>query len=362
MFKELISDKQGISLVSLFIMGSSLVLGTGASAKKDAWISIILSIMFSLIIISIYARILYKNKGKDFYDISIDFFGKFFGKIIVIIYIWFSIHLASLILRNFGEFIMNTSLENTPFIVSMILISVLCIFVLKQGIEVLGRWSSLVLILVVIVIIGSISLSIPLIDINNIRPILSNGLKPVLKASYSIFSFPFGETVLFLLIFSSFKNENSPYKIFIYGLLIGGFSIFVTSISELMVLGENFYTTLFFPAYQAVGRISIGEFIERAEIIAGIALLGGGFIKLSICILAASNGITKLIDNKDYRFIVTPVVLLTLNLSYFIYDSINQMFDWAFNTWVYYALPFQLIIPILVFIITEIKYRKKKEI
>lgn len=47
MNKEVISDKQGINLVILFIMGSTLVIGTGAEAGKDSWLAIIIAIIFS---------------------------------------------------------------------------------------------------------------------------------------------------------------------------------------------------------------------------------------------------------------------------------------------------------------------------
>ena len=65
MRKEKISDRQGISLVTLFIFGSTLVMGTGGQAENDAWISIILAIIFSVPILMMYSRILYRYPGED---------------------------------------------------------------------------------------------------------------------------------------------------------------------------------------------------------------------------------------------------------------------------------------------------------
>ncbi|WIF95761.1 GerAB/ArcD/ProY family transporter [Caminicella sporogenes] len=358
MNKEVISNKQGIALITLFIMGSSLILGTGTSAGRDAWIAEIISILFAVPIVCVYARILYLFPQKDLVEIVEIIFGKFIGKIIALLFIWFSFHLGALVLRNFGEFITNVSLPETPIIVSMLFMIIVCIWGVKEGIEVLGRWSNLNLMILFILITVTIILLVPNMKIDNILPILSRGFKPVFKGAFSVFSFPFAETVVFLLFFSSIDNESS-YKIYLTGLILGGIIIFATSFSELLVFGEKEYVSFLFPSYKAVGRIKISDFIQSLEIIVSISFLVGGFIKISMCLLASCKGITKLFGFNDYRFIVVPMSLLMINLSYLIYDSTNEMFKWAFEIYGFYALPFQVILPIFILICAEFKKRKK---
>ena len=51
-----------------------------------------------------------------------------------------------------------------------------------------------------------------------------------------------------------------------------------------------------------------------------------------------------------------------LNLSYLIYDDIMEMIDgdykWAFETWCYYAILFQVIVPIIILIGALIKKKR----
>ena len=139
MNKEILSDKQGISVISLFITGSSIVLTIAGESKQDLWIAIILSIIATIPLLLVYYKILVHFPKKDLYDILEVVFGKAIGKGISILFIWFSFFLGGLVLRVFGDFISVTSLRNTPKIISMLLIGILCIWAVKEGIEIIGR-------------------------------------------------------------------------------------------------------------------------------------------------------------------------------------------------------------------------------
>ncbi len=84
------------------------------------------------------------------------------------------------------------------------------------------------------------------------------------------------------------------------------------------------------------------------------------YIKISICLLAATKGVSKLFGSKDYRFLVTPLGLLMANLSYLIYGNIMEMFEWAQEIWPYYAFPFQVVFPLIILIAVEVKAKLKK--
>lgn len=63
--KDVVSGKQGISLIILFIIGTSSIETSGLSAGKDFWLSIIISIFMALPILIIYTRLHYLFPGKD---------------------------------------------------------------------------------------------------------------------------------------------------------------------------------------------------------------------------------------------------------------------------------------------------------
>ncbi|PAB60435.1 GerAB/ArcD/ProY family transporter [Anaeromicrobium sediminis] len=360
MGKEVISDKQGICIVILFITGSSVLFGIGADAENDAWIAIIISILFSLPILMIYARILSLFQEKDIFDILELVFGKILGKIISMLYVWFALHLGGLVLRDFGEFPTIVSIPKTPRIVPMVCISFLCCWAIKEGIEVLGRSGEFMLPIVVSLTVVGVSLSIPNMEFKHIEPIFNKGINPIVNGAFAVFSFPFGETILFCGVFSRLKNNKSPYKIYLLGLIIGGILIFIISQATFVILGFDGYKAELFPTYAAATRIDVLDFIQRIEIIVAIGFFFGGFIKISVCLLVACKGIEKVFECDNYRYIAIITTLFMLNLSIIMHKSFLEVIRWTIATWRYYAFPFQVIIPISILIVAEIKKKREK--
>jgi spore germination protein KB len=207
-------------------------------------------------------------------------------------------------------------------------------------------------ILVVVQILG-----IPQLHLNYIKPLLKNGLIPVLKGGFSTFSFPLAETVICIGIFSSLKTKKSPVKVYFLGILISATIVIIITIRNIAVLG-NMLDSFYFPSYEAVSRTKIGDFIQRIEVTVSIVFIFGVFIKSSICLLVACKGIGKMFNLKDYRSIVIQTGLLMVYFSYIVYDNMMEMKYWAFKVYPYYVFPMQVILPIIIWISAEIKAKK----
>lgn len=360
MSKEIISDKQGTMMMTMFIMGSTLILGAGGEAKQDVWIAILLAVAFAIPALFVYSRLLSLYPGKDLFDILEIIFGKIISKFIQILFVWYAFHLGILVMRNFSEFIRVVAMPETPPFIMNSFMAIVCILVIKDGIEVLGRISTFILPILIAIILFVVILSGPKLQLSNIKPVLYDGFKPVLQGAFSTFSYPFAETVVFTMVFSSLKRKNSSYKVYYRALLIGSLLIFIVSVRNLLVLGADTASMLYFPSYSAVSVINIGEFLQRIEVTVSVVFLFAGFTKVSVCLYAATNGIAKIFNLGDYRNFAVPVGLLMILYSKPIYVSAMEMVEWA-KIYPYYAIPFQIILPIVIFIAAEIKIRVKKK-
>lgn len=357
MAKEIITQKHGIAIMVMFILGSALVLGTGGESKQDIWIAILIAIAMTAPVLFIYARLLVIFPGKGLYEILEIVFGKVIGRIAAVPFIWYAFHLGSLVTRNFTEFINIVSIPETPQYIIAIFMMVLCIWAVKAGVEVVGRWTSIVLPILIITIFGVSVLFIPLIDLKNIKPVLYEGIKPVLTSSFAILSFPFAETVVFTMILQNLKPKSSPYKVYYWGLLIGGLIILIVSVRNILVLGIANVSILYFPSYAAVRLINIGNFLQRIEVLVSMVFLFAGFIKINICLYGASTGIANLLGIRNYKDIVAPIGLLMMLLSIIIYRNTMEMFEWANKVYPFYSIPFELLLPVIILLAAEIKVR-----
>lgn len=361
MQKEQITDKEAICLFIIFIIGSSLIIGLAKGAKNDAWIAVIAGIIMAVPVLLVFCRIMSIYQGKDLFDILDITLGKVFGKIVAAIYILYAFHLGALVIRNFGEFINTIALPETPMLVPMLCIGILCIISARLGIEVMGRLTTYFIPFLIFILVTVQLLAIPQIKLDYLKPILGNGLSPVLEGGFSSFSFPFAESVLLMGVFPSLKTKKSSYRVFFWGMLIVSILIIAVTIRNIGVLGsaqESFY----FPSYAAVSMINIGDFLQRIEVTVSIVFVFGVLIKGSICLLAASKGIAKMFKLQDYRSIVIQTGLLMIFFAYTVYDNIVEMKYWAFKVYPYYAFPMQVILPVIVWIIAEIKVKRNNPI
>jgi spore germination protein KB len=357
MKKECINDKEAICLIISFVIGSSLIIGIGGEAKNDAWLAGIAGILMVLPMIAVYSRLLSMYQGQDLFDILTSVCGKVIGSVIAAIYIFYSLHLGAMVIRNFSEFIDIVAMPETPTIVSMITLGIICIIAARAGIEVLGRTSAFFLPIVIFIIVLVQFLAMSEFHTEHLRPPLGYGIKPVLAGGFSAFSFPFAETVLFISVFSSLKTKKSARKVFRWGILISGLIIIAVTIRNIGVLG-NMVGNFYFPSYSAVSKIRIGDFIQRIELTVAFVFLFSVFAKTSICLLVASKGISKLLHLKDYRPIVIQIGILMIIFAYIVYDNSAEMKYWAFKVYPYYAFPVQVIIPIIIWITAEVKAKK----
>jgi len=358
-YKEQITDKEGICISATFIMGTTLMMGISGEAGNDIWVSVIIGVLMAIPMILIYSRILSLFQGKDFLDILEAIAGKIVSKIIGIIYVWYAFHLGALVIHNFGQFVNVASLPETPIIVPLFFLGITCIAGARAGVEVIGRVSSYLLPIVMIIIVFVQILVIPQLNINYIKPVLGYSISSILRGGFSAFSFPFAESIILVNILTSLKTKKSPYKVYLSGTLLAGITILILTVRNIMVLGDM-REWMYFPSYSAVSRISIGDFVQRIEVTVAFVFVVGAFIKATVCLFAASYGISKIFNLHDYRSIVIQTGLLMIYFSYTIYGNIMEMRNWAFKVYPYYAFPFQVIIPLIIWIIAEIKVRKNR--
>ena len=358
MSKETISDRQGICLIILFISGEALSRKTAPAAGKDLWLAILLAIAVTLLFTLAYARLLSLFYGKDLFDILECLFGKFFGKLIGLLFAGYVFYTGAWVLRDFSEFPVTVSIPETPRIVLAIFMIALCIWIVKEGLETLSRWATLFVLLDAPLPSLAILLLIEQMDLNNIQPVLYEGIEPVIHGAFQAFSFPFAETVVFIMVLSSLKSKASCYKIYIKGLLLGGMLIAGVSLAEILVLGPHWYSALFFPNHAAASIIDAGEALQRLEMIAIIATITSTFVKISVYLLAACNGIAKIFNLKDYKLLVFPVGLMMCNITLFGDESIIDLFKMLEDVWPYFAFPFQVVLPLAILIIAEISQRR----
>lgn len=358
MNKEIISDKQGISIMILFLVGSTSIFVPGLEAGRDGWLAVILAMFAVIPMIFIFARLHYIFPNQDLFDIIEICFGKFIGKITIIIFTWYTFYWTADVLNNYALFIEEVNFRHTPQIVLIIFFMILCSWAIREGIEVLGKWSKVFLLIPIFSLLIVSSLSIVNMDISNLKPMLYEGTGPLFKATFNLFSQPFGQMIAFTMAFNGFRAIKSSYKVYFTSLLTSGLYMLLLTLTNILVLGGTIASIKYYPTYNLATRLDVLMVLQNLEILISLSFILGGFIKISILLLCVCKGITKIFECNDYRFSITPITLFIINLTYFQYNSIMHYMEFNSTIWAYFFFPFQVIIPIIIFIFAEIKQKE----
>lgn len=351
-----ISSIQLSVIIIAFVFGEAAILNPATIARQDAWMVSIIGLAGGLVLIGTYTYICVLNPGKTLIEILKDCFGKIMGSIVSVLYLWYIIHLLSLILRSSIEFMNTTIYTETPILFLAIVIMLVVAYATKKGLEVIGRISELLVPLLIGAVFLLFFALISRFDLNNFLPVLENGWNPVLKASFHMTAFPFGETIVLLMVFPHLNKKRNAFKVSFIACIIAGFLLLMITARDLMVLGPdmlardtnaNFISTKFIPG------------IDIESLIATNMMIGTG-IKICVCTYAASMGISQLIKTDNYKPFVMPVSVIGVALAIWIFDSLLVKNNWEADVYPYYAIPFQLVFPLLLLIISLIKKKKKR--
>ncbi len=358
MGKEIVSSKQMINIIILFILGTAFISGGSATAKQDSWISIIFAFLLLIPIYLVYAKLNKLYPNKNVFEMFYECFGKIGGLIFTIIFTLFSLHLGALVIRNFTEFIQVVSLPETPQYALAIFLGVLSIWIVKSGIEILGRGATITVPIVITATILTVVLNINNIDLSYIQPVFGSGFGKILSNSINYISFPFGEAVLFLSVMPCLKLKASPYKVYLIGAAIGCVILLMGRLRNTLVLGLPTLETLCFPSYNAVGIINIKEFITRIEVLIIGNFILSGLAKVCICIYVTCKGFARLFNVANYKNFAAPVALMMIAVSAVTSSNTMEMMAYL-KPYKYYAPVIEIFVPFLLLVVTLIKKPKK---
>ncbi|MCK9526976.1 MAG: endospore germination permease [Limnochordia bacterium] len=357
--KESVPDRQGIALVALFLIGNSFIYGVAGRAGRDLWLSFLLAIVIALPLIILYARLHSLMYGRTLSQALTELFGKWPSRVVALGYSLYAWHLACLVIGDLTEFVQTTSLTQTPQVVVAAGFATLVLWAVKYGTEVLARWSSVMIIVVVSILLATLALMWSEVSFGEFLPVMYDGFEPVLLGALQVLDFPILETVLLFWILDALTEKKSSYKVLLSGFFIASLFLMVMASVSLSVLGTEKYVTSYFPIFMATARIDLASFLTRMELVVGITFAIGGFLKIAVCVLAASKALAHALGFDNYRFLVTPLALGVIPGSQWFVQTIMGIEENATKVASPADLLMKVILPVLLWITAEIRMSRQ---
>lgn len=359
MKKEMLTSRQTVCLLSMFLFGSAAIIGSGTEVAQDSWIALLMAAAFSAPFFLLLGRLgrLFPDKG--FFELVETLLGKIAGKVVIALMTWYCLHLCALVLRDFSEFVGVCVMPETPHMPIMLIVMMAVIYLVKSGVETMGKWSIFMLPVILTVLTMTVLLSMNTMDPSRLLPVMSHDIGAIAKSSYMFVAFPYLETVVFLCAFQGARDSRYPYKPYILAFLLATAALVIIDLRNTMLLGSQVLDVVYFPSYVAVKVIRLGDIISRIEGSIAMNYVIGGVAKISVCLLGAAKGVERLLGLRGHKQFVLPLGLLAAALCGALYHSNVELYAFL-EVYQIYAIPFQIFIPLLIWILAEIRARKDR--
>lgn len=360
---RLLSLNQLTTLTILFLIGGSALSSTARYSGQNVWIVLLFAGLFGAILFTIYYRISKVHGFKDFSDIMRATFGKALGTLFLLTYAGFflfrTISVGNYMSAMAQETLMVGANHRTVIIMLLLTIIISALY----GINNIGRSSEIFLVIILICMIPFL-LAIFTSDVfktENLIPILAEGVPGIAQDIARTTFFPYGELVVFLMLFPyvAKKDNKKIIKRGYIGIFIAVILMIAIDLTIVALIGVNLTTNFEYSFYNAMQLVGLRGFLERLDPLAIVIMVASEYFKLAIYFFVTIIAFQAL--HKRFKFKAT---LTVISILIFFIAPLVKVHETGFMMDVipFRILPiFELAIPLLIWVVSEIKFRKKKE-
>lgn len=359
-------DKITSSQATVFLTNTVLGAGiltmprsvTQAMESPDSWITILIGGIIIMPIILLMVRLCLKFQGQTIFEFAGKIVGKWPGRILCTLLVLYFIIIAGFEIRSLAEVGLFFLLEGTPIWAMVLPFIWAGTYLVSGGINAIARVYQIIFPITILVLIVSYAFSLRIFDISNLRPVLGDGIMPVLKGlKSSILIYSGCEVVMTIVAFM--EDPKQAAKAMLSGIAIPFGLYFLTVIFVIGGLSINSVITSTWPTIDLIRSFEItGFFVERLEFPLMVIWLMQMFCNFCSFYFQATLGVAQLFKRSFQSIIFAMVPLLFLSTMvpksrqdlFALGDAIGVMGVWLF-----------LLVPVLLSIVWWIRVKGLKQ-
>ena len=351
MKEEKISPLQAVMLLTGFFLGSIVVMNGAAMSGEDAWFSYLVGWLGGFFVICITAAIAALHPGRSIIEILIFCFGKKVGKILGLLYVAYFLWLAGQVIRTFCYYSNTTDYTETPSVFIAVCYMLLIAFIVRIGLEVLGRISEVLIVVMLIIVSISMFGIAAEFQPDAFLPILKDGIMKPAVSGLSMSMLPFGEGLIALSILPNLNDHKKTFKVMSLSVIVAGSIMFILMLRDITILGVPLAARNIFPSektFRLMPGLNIYPLLDINVIITGT-------LKVGLSIYAAVKSLGEIFGLKDFKILVLPIAALDIALEVTLHHSIFDQLFFARNIVPLIDIPGLLILPIVMLVVSLVK-------
>jgi spore germination protein len=295
----------------------------------------------------IILKLCQRYPDETFFQFNQKILGKWVGSLLSIIIIIYYITLSAYEVRTMSETTRLFLLQGTPTWAIMMPFLWIGLYLVLDGINPMARFFEIIFPITVLFFLLVMFLGIELFEVDNLRPVLGMGIKPVLKGlTTSSLSFAGFEILLFIFMFM--KEKQKVTKVPVLGVAIPfifytiTIVIIVGSFSIDGVVSETWPVFSFIRSYEIKGLL-----FERFDSLLLVIWIMQLFSTFIIGYFIAALGLNQLFAKSTHPFIYSllPIIFIIAMIP----KNLNEVFIMSdiigkFSLYTFFIMPMILLI------------------
>ncbi len=312
-----ITTSQAVIFLTNTLLGAGILTMPRSVSQSietpDSWLTILAGGMVILPVILLMVKLSQQFPGQTVFQYAGRIAGKPIGKALCLLLIVYFLVIAGFEIRTLVEVTLFFLLEGTPRWAIVVPFIWLGTYLISGGINAIARLYQIIFPITILVLFVSYAVSLRLFDIDNLRPVLGGGVKPVLSGlKSSILIYSGCEVVLTLIAFMD--KPKQAVKAMLGGISILLVIYLITAVVVVGGLSTDATITSTWPTLDLIRSFEVtGFFVERLEFPLMVTWLMQMFCNFCSFFFQSSLGLSQSF-NLSYQPVIyglVPIIVLS---------------------------------------------------
>ncbi|WP_166244943.1 GerAB/ArcD/ProY family transporter [Paenibacillus turpanensis] len=346
-----ISNGMFVALIINMIYAKAIGVTQGIMAREvggDIWIATVFATLQGAGVIALTALVLRRAPDKSILEQVKAMLGVWPAKLLALLLMIFFLGAYAGYMITLVYHLMDYFLPEAPVILFVLLGTLVGMYGIYQGFEVISRMAFLgvfsLIILNILILLGSYQQ----FDIREMMPVFQSGVWPTLKASLHNDTDWAATTIMAALVLPWVKKPEVWVRSGVFGVISAGLMVLVFSILEVGVITPEMTAQYIISCMQMARSAEIGIFIHRYEMLMIIFFATSALIQIMTCLLLGANTLQYVVGlKKGFRPLILPVGALFFGFSYWIVADHNRAMQYLSDYWMPFAVTVGYALPVL---------------
>jgi spore germination protein KB len=252
----------------------------------------------------------------------------------------------------------TASYVDVPLYILIGVLILVCVYVVRSGLETIGRLSELFVLIVPVSALIVFSSIITMGKYTGFEPMLLE-IAPIIKGGVASAVTGYGDFIAFLMILPDTNDEKGRFKSIYIAMIAIGLTVMSIVTRNIMLLGPELLSYFTYPsavAAQMIPGISIDPIID-------VNLVIGGGTRIVVYLYAATKMTAEVFEFEDYKPLVCAFATFVFVAAYWVFHNSVEAYKWTIGiSNIIYCIPSKVILPIIILIISIVKKNQKPKV